>query len=202
MVQGVPTASNGRAPCFTCRHGALDLPSRSLLLAVLRERCRPPRRRGRRRRACRLRRCSSMTPDVVVAADGRAIATWRWSGVKPAQGDAPAGTRLAVREPGAAEFGPERSAPNFVTPLITYSLDRVVGLDTRTRSRGRISLRARFGNSQGTFGPPRTISTYTDAGAGAVAGCPERQRWSAWIEKASRRASDRPCGDQVARPFP
>jgi hypothetical protein len=123
-------------------------------------------------------------PDIVVSADGRAIATWRWSGVKPAQGDAPGGTRLAVREPGALDFGPERSAPNFVTPLITYSLDRVVGLDTRRRSRGRISLRARFGNSRGTFGPPRTISTYGEAGGVPSLAAPNGNL-AAWIAKGS-----------------
>ena len=117
-------------------------------------------------------------PDVVVSADGRALATWRWSGPRPATGSAPGGTRLAVREPGAPLFGPERSAPNFVTPLVTYGLDRVVGLDTRGRGSGRISLRARFGNSKGEFGPPRTISTYSRSRLPAVARRPERHRWS------------------------
>lgn len=123
------------------------------------------------------------SPDIVVSADGRAIATWRWSGVKPAQGDAPGGMRLAVREPGALDFGPERTAPNFVTPLITYSLDRVVGLDTRRRSGGRISLRARFGSSRGTFGPPRTISTYVEAGGSPSLAAPDGNL-AAWIATA------------------
>jgi hypothetical protein len=123
-------------------------------------------------------------PDVVVAADGRAIATWRWSGPKPAKGEAPGGTRLALREPGALDFGPERSAPNFVTPLIPYSLDRLVGLDTRRRGGGRISLRARFGNSQGTFGPPRTISTFGDTGFPPSLAGPNGSL-AAWIAKSS-----------------
>jgi hypothetical protein len=110
-------------------------------------------------------------PDVVVSADGRALATWQWSGPKPATGSAPGGTRLAVREPGALLFGPERATPNFVTSLVTYGLDRVVGLDTRRRDGGRISLRARLGNSQGEFAPPRTISTYKEAaGTPSLAG--------------------------------
>jgi hypothetical protein len=124
-------------------------------------------------------------PDVVFAADGGAIATWRWSGVKPPQGDAPGGIRMAVREPGALDFGPERSAPRFVTPLITYGLDRVVGLDLRRRSAGRVSLRARFGNSSGTFGTPRTISTYTDAGGPPSLAGPNGSL-AAWIAKGPR----------------
>jgi len=123
-------------------------------------------------------------PDVVVAADGRAIATWRWGGVKPPQGEAPGGTRLAVREPGALDFGPERSAPRFVTPLIAYGLDRVVGLDLRRRSGGRVSLRARFGSSAGTFGTPRTISTYTDAGGPPSLAGPDGSL-VAWIASSS-----------------
>ena len=141
------------------------------------------------------------SPDVVFAADGRAIATWRWSGPKPAQGNAPGGTRLAVREPGALDFGPERSAPNFVTPLITYGLDRVLGLDTRRRSRGRISLRARFGNSQGGFGPPRTISTFGGHRVPAVAGRPER-RARGVDRQVVTRPPHRACRDQVARALP
>ena len=123
-------------------------------------------------------------PDLVVAADGRALATWQWSGPKPARGTAPGGTRLAVREPGALDFGPQRSAPNFVTPLITYGLDRVVALDTRERSGGRISLRARFGTSRGTFGPPRTISTFGDTGFPPSLAGPNGSL-AAWIAKSS-----------------
>lgn len=123
-------------------------------------------------------------PDVVVAADGRALATWRWSGPRPATGSAPGGTRLAVREFGASMFGPERSAPNFTTPLITYGLERVVGLDTRLRGSGRISLRARFGNSKGEFGPPRTISTYSDSGYRPSLAGPNGSL-VAWIAKSS-----------------
>ena len=109
---------------------------------------------------------------------------WQWSGPKPAGGEAPRGTRLAVREPGALDFGPERAAPKFVTPLIPYSLDRLVGLDTRRRGGGRISLRARFGNSQGTFGPPRTISTFGDTGFPPSLAGPDGLL-AAWIAKSS-----------------
>jgi hypothetical protein len=123
-------------------------------------------------------------PDVVVSADGRALATWRWSGARPATGSAPGGTRLAVREPGALLFGPERSAPSFATPLIAYGLERVVGLDTRRRGSGRISLRARFGNSQGVFGPPRTISTYGDPGFPPSLAGPNGSL-AAWIARSS-----------------
>ena len=123
-------------------------------------------------------------PDVVVSADGRALATWQWSGPKPASGTAPRGTRLAVREPSALDFGPERAAPNFVTPLVTYGLDRVVGLDTRNRGSGRISLRARFGNSQGAFGSPQTISTYSDTGFPPSLAGPNGSL-AAWLAKSS-----------------
>ena len=123
-------------------------------------------------------------PDVIVAADGRAIATWRWTGPRPGRGQAPGGTRLAVREPGAPLFGPERSAPNFVTPLVTYSFDRVVGLDTRDRGSGRVSLRARFGDSRGAFGPPETISTYGDPGFPPSLAGPDGSL-AAWIAKGS-----------------
>jgi hypothetical protein len=125
------------------------------------------------------------TPDVVVAADGRALATWRWSGPRPAKGDAPGGWRMAVREPGALLFGPERTAPNFATALVPYGGDRVLALDTRARgSRDRISLRARFGNSKGEFGPPRTISTYTQsAGPPSLAG--PNGSLAAWIANGS-----------------
>ncbi len=125
------------------------------------------------------------SPDVVVAADGRAIATWRWSGAKPPQGEAPVGTRLAVREPGALDFAPERSAPNFVTPLVAYGLDRLVGLDLRRRSQNRVSLRARFGDTRGSFGAPRTISTYSDPGFPPSLAGPNGSL-VAWIAKSSR----------------
>ena len=92
---------------------------------------------------------------------------------------------MAVREPGAPEFGPEIVGPDFVTPLVTYGLDRVLGLDTRKRSRGRISLRARFGNSKGQFGEPRTISTYADAGSPPSLAGPNGSL-VAWIAKSSR----------------
>src|SRR5262245_31888261 len=102
-------------------------------------------------------------PDVVVAADGRALATWREGGVPVRNAPEPQDAwRIAVREPGQIMFGPARHAPNFATPLIPYAFERVVALDTHRRSRGRISLRARFGNSSGEFGPPRTISTFGD----------------------------------------
>jgi hypothetical protein len=119
--------------------------------------------------------------DVVFAADGRALATWREGGPPLAQ---PSGAwRLAVREPGALVFGPERNAPDFATQLSTYGLDRFVALDMRARSRGRVSLGARFGDSSGTFGPSRTISTYRPAG-----GPPSLANGSlvAWISRAAR----------------
>ncbi len=126
------------------------------------------------------------SPDVVVAADGRALATWRWSGPRPATGAQPGGWRLAVREPGAVLFGTERAAPDFATPLIAYGRDRVVALDTRSRGStpDRISLRARFGSSRGEFGPPRTISSYTQAGGPPSLAGP-RGSLAAWIAASS-----------------
>ena len=124
-------------------------------------------------------------PDVLVAADGRTIATWRRTGPPPPRGDAPRGTRLAVRDPRALEFGPERAAPKFVTPLVTYGRSRVLGLDLRRRSRGRVSLRARFGRSDGTFGSPRTISTYMEAGGPPSLAEPDGNL-VAWIARTSK----------------
>lgn len=157
MVQTRSPASNDRARCFTGtmrRVAAAATAVFALLAATVA--AAPPWTAPQNVSSASL---FVDTPDVVFAAGGRAIATWRWR----ANDDA-GGTRLAVREPGALDFGPERGAPNFVTPLVTYSRDRLVGLDARRRSRTRVSLRARFGDSLGTFGPPRTISTYTEAG--------------------------------------
>ena len=123
-------------------------------------------------------------PDVLVAADGRAVATWRWSGPRPKGGSAPGGTRLAVREPGALDFGAERAAPRFVTPLVTYGQSRVLGLDLRRRSGDRVSLRARFGRSDGTFESPRTISTYTE-GRGSPSLAEPVGDLAAWIATTS-----------------
>jgi hypothetical protein len=164
MVQAPPPASNCRPSCFMQRMIRTAFVALALLgaSAATAAAAQPPPWSSPQT----LSSPSLLVddPDVVVSADGRALATWRWSGPKPAAGTRPTGTRLAVREPGAPLFGPERSAPSFVTPLITYSLDRVVGLDTLKRGSGRVSLRARFGDSRGEFGPPRTISTYSDPG--------------------------------------
>ncbi len=147
-------------------------------------------------------------PDVVFTADGRAIATWRWSGAKPsATADAPGGWRLAVREPGALDFGPERTAPKFVTPLIPYGLDRLIALDTRQpgKDESRITLRARYGRSDGTFGRPRTISTYRpDVGTPSLAA--PNGSVAAWIANGPRgrrvvRAALKRSGGRFSRPF-
>ena len=92
-------------------------------------------------------------PRVVFDSSGRAYATWRFSET----------WHVAVREPNAAEFGPERSAPNLVTPLFAHGFDRVLGLDQRARGRRLVSLRARVGRPDGSFGRPDTISTYEQA---------------------------------------
>jgi hypothetical protein len=124
------------------------------------------------------------SPDVVVAPDGRTIAIWRWRGAQVPGASAPSGTRLAVREPGSAGFGPERAAPKFVTPLVAYARERLLGLDTKQRSRGRVSLRARFGVSRGGFARARTISTYEPAG-GPPSLAPPSGGVAAWIAKGS-----------------
>jgi hypothetical protein len=89
-----------------------------------------------------------------------------------------------VREPGSADFGPERAAPKFVTPLVAYSKERLLGLDTKRQSRGRISLRARFGVSRGGFARARTISTYTPAGGPPWLAGPSGEV-AAWIAEGS-----------------
>jgi hypothetical protein len=121
-------------------------------------------------------------PQVVFDTGGRAYATWRWTnGTGPS---ATGGRRIAVREPGAAEFGAERSAPNFVTPLLTHGVDRVLGLDERRRSRGRVSLRARFSRPDGSFGRPHTISTHVAAGSPSLA--VHGDALVAWTQQGSR----------------
>lgn len=95
------------------------------------------------------------SPHVVFDSAGRAYATWLASG----------DVRLAVREPGVPEFGPERSAPDLLTPLLAHGSNRVLGLDQRPGGRPDvISLRARFSRPDGSFGRPDTISTYGVAG--------------------------------------
>jgi hypothetical protein len=140
-------------------------------------------------------------PDIVVAGDGRALATWGWSGVPVGKAGPPSGLRMAVREPGASSFGPERTAPNFATPLLTYGRSHVLALDQRRRggNADRISLRARFGRSDGTFGRPDTISTFTFA-AGAPSLALHDDAVAAWIAKSAggrrmvRAAIRRPAG--------
>ncbi|MGH2979219.1 MAG: hypothetical protein ACRDLQ_06240, partial [Solirubrobacterales bacterium] len=127
-------------------------------------------------------------PQVVFDAQGRGLAIWGWSGPRADRNvPPPGGLRLAVREPGATEFGPERTAPNFVTSPVAYGLSRVLALDSRQRGsdESRISLRARFGRSGGKFGSPRTISTFTQP-AGPPSLAAPNGAVAAWIANASR----------------
>ena len=123
-------------------------------------------------------------PEIVFTSGGLAFATRRESG-PPDAGRPRFTTRIAVRERGTLLFGPPRTAPDFVTPLVPDGLDRVVALDTQERSRGRISLRARHGDARGAFGPPRTIATYVEGdGPPALAG--PSGTLAAWIERTPR----------------
>lgn len=141
-------------------------------------------------------------PDVVVDGQGRAFATWVWTRIT--EPDSPSGTRVAVREPGATEFGPERDAPRFAAPLVAYGLNRVLGLDQRSRGPHLISLRARFGRPDGTFGRPDTISSYRPASAPSLA--VHDDVLVAWVQRASRgrrvvRAAIRRPGHRFGRPM-
>ena len=68
--------------------------------------------------------------------------------------------RLAVREPGALAFGPERSARRISsTPLVAYGLDRVRrARHARGAGPDAISLRARFGRTRRASSAARTRS--------------------------------------------
>jgi hypothetical protein len=145
---------------------------------------------------------------VVFDGPGRAYATW-------ARGnpDAPGAWRVAVRQPGASEFGPERSAPDLVTPPIPFGrANRVFALDQRRRRRGRISLRGRFTRPDGSFSPPDTIATYrppvVQGSAPSLAVHDETVfdvAVAAWTQGAARgrrivRAALRPTGERFSRP--
>ena len=139
MVQTPSPASNDRERCFTQRHGSSRVHHNA-----------PARRlRG----CCRCgaavvgpRNVSSPSlfvdaPDVVSSADGRTIASWRWTGA-PVAPDAPTGIRLAVREPGAPEFGPEIIGPDFVTRS-SHTASTVSSGSTRASARAGESRCAR-----------------------------------------------------------
>jgi hypothetical protein len=135
-------------------------------------------------------------PGVIVDRSGRAYATWSPS----------SGARLAVREPAATEFGPERSSPFFSTPLFPWGKARVLGLDQRQGARPDVwSLRARVSRPDGSFSRPDTIATY------GVAGGPPSLNvhdvaLAAWIQGGHRgrrsvRAAIRRPGRRFGRPF-
>jgi hypothetical protein len=144
------------------------------------------------------------SPHVVFDGRGSAYATWAWTrGTGP---DATGGWRIAVREPGASDFGPERSAPNLVTQLLPYdSASRVLALDQRRRGRDRISLRARFTRPDGSFQRPDTISTYEPA-QGPPSLAVHDNALAAWTAQAGRRraivrAAIRRPGGRFGRPL-
>ena len=148
------------------------------------------------------------SPHVVFDGRGRAYATWLRGNP-----DAPGAWRVAVREPGVSEFGPERSAPNLVTQPIPFGrANRVFALDQIRRGRGRISLRARFTRPDGSFSRPDTIATYRpafiQASAPALAVHDETVddvAVAAWIQGSARgrrivRAALRRTGERFTRP--
>jgi hypothetical protein len=134
-------------------------------------------------------------PHVVFDRAGRAYATWGPSG----------GARLAVREPGALAFGPERSSPTFLTPLLPYGVNRVIGLDQRAGKRPDvISLRARLSRPDGSFGSPDTIATY-GVGGGAPSLAVHDVALAAWTQGSAHgrrivRTAIRRPGQRFGRP--
>ncbi len=135
-------------------------------------------------------------PKVAFDRAGRGYATWGASGR----------SRLAVREPGAAEFGPERSSPRFVTPLLAHGATRVLGLDARAGRRPDVvSLRARVSRPDGSFGRPDTISTFGLGGGGPSLAVHD-VALAAWSQGGPRgrrivRAAIRRPGQRFGRPL-
>ena len=105
-----------------------------------------PRRRGRYPRTSRLRPFRSMFP------------TWSYdrAGAGVRDMGVPAGDRAwPCASRGRSHFGPERSSPYLLTPLLPYGSNRVLGLDQRAGNRPDvISLRARLSRPDGSFEPP------------------------------------------------
>lgn len=145
-------------------------------------------------------------PHVAFDGRGRAYATWiRTQGTGP---DATNRSRIAVREPGAAEFGPERSAPFLVTQPVPYGrAGRLLALDATSRGRGRISLRARFTRPDGSFASPDVISTYRQTFLQRGPSLAVHDvAIAAWVQGTARgrsivRAALRRPGGRFGRPF-
>ncbi len=135
--------------------------------------CSPPRtalrsrrRRGRRPRTSRPRRCSSTLPTWSSTADGRAIRDVALDG-QPGP-DAPAASRLAVREPGAPEFGPERSVTELRHAARSPTASTACSGSTSATGRAAevISLRARFSRPGRELRPAATRSRPTESAGG------------------------------------
>ena len=140
-------------------------------------------------------------PDVVVSADGRALATWRWSGPKPAAEARPAVRGSRCASPAHCCSVPSAVPRSFVTPLITYGLERVVGLDTRQRGRAAYRCGHASANSKGEFRPATAPSRPTPIPASRRRSPARTARWRV-DRQGVPRAPHRAGGAEVRGPVP
>ena len=127
---------------------------------------------------------AAVSPALGFDARGRALASW--SGVSNGLA-----SRTATRAPGGTAFAPERAAPNFAAPPVVYGYARALALVEQRSPRlercgDRVSLSARFGQSDGVFGVRRRISSFVPAAFPyvAVAANNAGQALAAWIESS------------------
>ena len=202
MVQRRPTAPNGRARCFTGRHGPSRPSSPSPLLAAARE------RRGRgaavvgsaeRVLAVAVRRQARRGGRPRTAARSRPGAGAGRSRHRPTR-PAARGWRCASRARSTvrprAQRPELRHAARSPTASTAWSGSTPAGAGP-----GRISLRARFGNSQGDVRPAPDHLDLRRHRLPAVAGRPERLA-GRMDRQGLPRAPHRARGVQVAGPVP
>ena len=124
--------------------------------------------------------------------DGRAIATWRWSGPQPAKGARPADAA------GGARAGRTAVRPRAQRPELRHPADHL-----RPRPRGRarhahgagraaISLRARFGELEGRVRPAAHDLDLRRSPA-------SRRRWPARTARSPHGSPGRPHGRRIVR---
>lgn len=125
-------------------------------------------------------------PHVGVDADGRALATWVavTNPVPDVKTGYPLRTRLAVRDPGAAEFRPEQESPPFDGAPIMYGSGQVLGLrlfhDDYSSEPARLD--AIYGTAAGAFSA-KAIHNFTSEPMSDPALALHRNAVAAWAEE-------------------